>query len=127
MPKLYAHFDSMYNARKTLAELKGAGCPNAWVDLAGAFDYEYSAEMNIAGTSGAPSLSALVLTSGGRPADIEKAPLLAAATAVSGMACVEDCRDISAGLCVKFDDGTYEKVSKLIENNGGRIFKTFVE
>lgn len=114
MSKLYAHFDSMYNAKKTLSELREAGCSNVYVDLPGAFDYEYSSEIN-------------VLTSGGRAVETEKAPLLAAATAVSGMACVEDCRDISAGLFVKFDDEKYEKVSKVIENNGGRIFKTFVE
>lgn len=127
MPKLHAHFDSMYNARKTLTVLKEMGFENAYVDLAGTFDYEYSAEVNIAGTAGAPSLSALVLTSGGRLSDIDKAPLAAAATAVSGMACVEDCRDVSARLTVKFDGEDSETVSKAITANGGRIFKSFME
>jgi serine kinase of HPr protein (carbohydrate metabolism regulator) len=127
MPKLHAHFDNMLNARKALSELKEAGMSNACIDLAGVFDYEYSAEINVAGSQEAPSLSALVLTSGGNLTEIAKAPLIAAANAVSGMACVEDCRDISARLSVKLDDREYEKVSELIEKNGGRILKNFME
>lgn len=127
MLKLNAHFDNMYNARKALAALREIGCENAYVDLAGALDYEYSAEINIAGAGSAPSLSALVLTSGGRIADVEKAPLVAAATAVSGMSCVEDCRDVSAMLYARIDQKDSEKVSEAIRENGGRIFKSFME
>ena len=124
MSKMHAHFDNLFNASKTLTALKEMGVGNAYVDLAGTFDYEYSTELNAAGTSDAPSLSALVLTSGGRLVDMEKAPHN---TAVSGMACVEGCRDVSARLSVKFEEEDSERVSKVIRDNGGRIFKSFME
>ena len=124
MSKMHAHFDNMYNAGKTLAALKKMGIGNVYIDLAGAFDYEYSTELNTADTSDAPNLSALVLTSGGRLVDIDKAPH---STAVSGMACVEGCGDVSARLSVKIEDIDSERVSKVIRDNGGRIFKSFIE
>lgn len=127
MAELHAHFDNMYNARKTLGILKEMGFGKIYVDLAGTFDYEYSAEINAAGTAGAPGMSALVLTSGGRLTDPDKAPLIAASTAVSGMACVDNCRDVSARLSVKFDEDESERISKVIKENGGRIFKSFME
>lgn len=124
MPKIHAHFGKMYNASKTMAALKEMGVGNVYVDLAGTFDYEYSAELDAAGAFDAPGLSALVLTAGGRLVDVENAPHK---TAVGGMACVDGCRDVSARLSVKFDDADSEKVSKVIRDNGGRIFKSFIE
>lgn len=124
MPKMHAHFDNMYNANKTQAALKEMGVGNVYIDLAGTFDYEYSTELSAADISDAPSLSALVLTSGGRLVDTGGTPH---GTAVSGMACIEGCRDVSARLSVKFDDADSEKVSRVIRDNGGRIFKSFIE
>lgn len=117
----------MYNAQKTLGELREMGLTKACADLAGAFDYEYSAEISTTDTSDAPALSALVLSSGHRLTEIEKPPLIAAANAVSGMGCVEDCQDISARLSVEFDEKERKKVSEIIEKNEGRIFKSFIE
>ena len=124
MSKINAHFDSMVNARKAMAALKEMGENNVYVDLAGTFDYEYSMELSASGTPQAAILSALVLTSGGRIADDQKPPL---GTAISGMGCVEDCRDVSARLSVRSDGRDPEKISKVITDNGGRIFKSFME
>jgi hypothetical protein len=46
MSKIHAHFENMLEARNTLKALNSIGFDNAHLDMAGAFDYEFSSETN---------------------------------------------------------------------------------
>ena len=127
MPGIHAYFENMSDARKALDLILQSGQSKAHLDLAGAYDYEYSAEINAAGTENAPSLSALVTRSGGYLLDPVKAPLIAAGTAVSGMGHIKDSGLICTKLVAIADEEKKKEIEDIIKENGGRIFSTFIE
>lgn len=121
MQEIHAFFESMSNARKVQKLLIDSGYNSSYLDLASSFDYEFSTEINTAGTESAPNLSTLILRSGGHFFDMEKAPLISAGNSISGKSCMEDCRDISARLSIKLDGTDTEQAKNIISENGGRI------
>lgn len=127
MPRIHAHFENMSLARKALEAILQLGNTKAHLDLTGVYDYEYSAEINIAGTESAPSLSALVARGGGYQLDPEKAPLIAAGTAISGLAHTRDSDLICTKLVANAGDEKKNEIENIIKENGGRIFPTFIE
>jgi hypothetical protein len=127
MPKLHAHFENMFEARKALQALNKSGYTNVHLDLAGSFDYEYSNEISTAGTEGSTNLSGLVVKSGGNLLDPARTPSAAANPSYCGAESEECTRNISTRLCVNADEAEKEKISNIIKENGGRIFTTFIE
>lgn len=127
MPKLHAHFENMCEARNTLKALNNMGFANVHLDMAGAFDYEFSDEANIPDAQSALSLSALIMKNGDSLHDTKKAPLIAANPAAGSTCPIETGRAISTRLCVKVENEAIEDVCSIIKQNGGRIFTTYIE
>ena len=126
MPGIHAYFENMHEARKALKAMMEAGFSTVYLDMSGAYDYEYSVE--IAGSATAVScLPSLVTRSGGCMLKPNSSSLVDAATAVSSLAHTGDSRSICTKLIARVDDDKKETAASIIKQNGGRIFPTFIE
>ena len=127
MPEFHAYFENMSEAGKTLKTLKNMGFVNAHLDMAGAFDCEFSDETSTPDTQSALSLSALIMRNGESLYDTKKTPLIEANSADGSAGPVETGRAISTRLCINVQETDVENVCSIIKKNGGRIFTTFIE
>ncbi|MDP4094743.1 MAG: hypothetical protein Q8920_15470 [Bacillota bacterium] len=121
MPKIFADFARMVEARKTVEELKKMGYKDAHLDMAEKFSNEFASEINAPGTSRAVSLSALVLKSNGHIYNVGKAPLLAADPMVSGSGHFEETADLNARLRVTVDDDKLDEIREILSKAGGKL------
>jgi hypothetical protein len=120
MASLHAIFERMIDGRKAVEELKKLGC-KAHLDLVDNYLHEYSEEINFAGATNAPSLSALVLKSDGHITSIDKGPLVASSPIVSGLGSYRDMESPGTRLIVKFEEGKDEEIKSIIRNLGGSV------
>ncbi len=126
MPRINAYFENMHEAKKALKAMMEAGFSKVYLDMSGAYDYEYSVE--IAGDATDVScLPPLVTRSGGGMLKPNSSSLVDAATAVSGLAHTGDSRSVCTKLIAAVEDDKKEAATDIIKENGGRIFPTFIE
>ena len=122
MPKLSAKFDKMADASGAVKALRQLGITKAWLDASDGYSSEFAAEPTVPGTDNAPSLSGLVLRSGGYAARVDKGPLLAADPMVSGMESREDrAKNHSTRLISLIPDDQLDAAKKIIRDMGGEF------
>ncbi|MCX7921109.1 MAG: hypothetical protein N3B21_03670 [Clostridia bacterium] len=122
MRKISVGFDNMLEATKAVEALKNMGYKQAYLDITESFYDEFSEEINFAGSTNAPSLSALVLKSNGHIYNIGKASLIAADPMVSGMGSYKEIQDDAhTRLFVNVDDEKVDDVKGILRSFGGNI------
>jgi hypothetical protein len=120
MPRLTVKFEKMADAANAVKALKDLGGVNSWLDAADGYSTEFASEYSIPGADSAPSLSGLVLRSGGYAPRMTKGPLLAADPMVSGMGDRDDAaRNHSTRLVVSAPEDKLEAVRKILAELGG--------
>ena len=126
MPRIHAYFENIYEARKAFKSMVEAGLTRVYLDMSGAYDYEYSVEI-AGGSQDVFCLPSLVTKSGGCLLDPYSSSLVAAGTAISGLAHTGDSKLIRTKMVAITDDVRKETAEGIIKENGGRIFPTFIE
>ncbi|MDF2522672.1 MAG: hypothetical protein K0R31_313 [Clostridiales bacterium] len=122
MPKIEVCFKKMLDARKAVLALKEMGYKDAHLDALDNVFSEYSEEINVAGTDTGPSLSALVLNSGGRLDDVGRASLIAASPMVSGMGSFEQISEnLKVRLIVKVEDDKMDEIRNTLKEYGASV------
>jgi hypothetical protein len=122
LPGISARFEKMADASGALKMLKQMGVSYSSLDAMDDFSSEFAAEFNAAGTDNGPSLSGLVMRSGGYAERIDKSPLLAADPLVSGMETRDDCaRNHSTRLIANVPEELLEASKKIISDMGGDL------
>lgn len=120
MAKVTARFEKMVDASNAVKMLKRIGVTNTWLDAMDDFSGEFAAEFNVPGMDNAPSLSGLVLNSGGYAARADKGPLLAADPMVSGMEPREEtARNHSTRLVANVPNEQIDAVKRVISDMDG--------
>jgi hypothetical protein len=119
--KIHAYFDSMSDASKALKALIEKGYTGAHLDMSGIHDYEYSKELSVDDLGNNSGMSALVVKYGGNLLESNEVPIHVGGTSM------DDCRFICTKLIVNTDDSKKNDIEKIISDNEGRIFPSFIE
>ena len=119
--KIEGFFSGIKNANETVEKLKKAGFQKSFSDLNDHYTMQSNQSANIPGTSSAPSLSGLILSSGELTDNPREGPLAAASPMVSGMGGFEEIADINYKVIVEVDEENQEKVKQIINEMGGNI------
>ena len=119
--KIHAYFDNMCDASKALKALKEKGYKRAHLDMSGIHDYEYSRELSADTLGNNQGMSAIVARYGGNLLDTDNVPIHIGGTSI------DDCRLICTRLIVNSEDFEKNEIEKIIAENEGRIFPTFIE
>lgn len=121
MPKIFAKFERMAEAKAAVDKLRSMGFKGAYMDMSDKMLDEYSEELNPPGTEIGTSLSALVMNSTGVPHDASIAPLLAASPMVSGIGTFREIADQNSQLCVIAEEEKIEEIKQILRLLGGKI------
>lgn len=121
--RIAGYFDSLKNANKAIDELRKAGYEKAFLDLKDETMKDKNTITNLPGTQMNTSLSDLVLESGNRGIDIDKAPLSAADPLVSGIAGFKEITDLSHKIVVEVKKNSADDAKSIIEKMGGSLEK----
>lgn len=121
--KIEGYFPSIKEANEAIKQLQKAGHKTSYLDLKDEYEESRNININLAGTETAPSLSNLVLGSGGTVLeDRSKAPAAAADPMVSGMANMEEITDINSKIVVELDNKSNSRdVERIIKEMGGTL------
>ncbi|SDK36691.1 hypothetical protein [Natronincola ferrireducens] len=119
--KIAGYFNSLKIANEAIEALHRVGFKNATLDLKDNTVGDGNYITNLPGTEMSTSLSNLILESGDRGIDIDKAPLSAANPMVSGMAGFDEIADYGHKIVVDADDEDEEEIKALITKFGGEL------
>ncbi|TDT52078.1 hypothetical protein [Fonticella tunisiensis] len=118
--KVEGFFRNIKNANEAVKKLNSEGFKNAYVDLNDDNINERNLQTNLPGSTNSPSLSNLVLRSGG-VSEEDVSPIAAASPMVSGMGGFEEITDINCKVVVETDSNEEKRVRDIISSMGGHF------
>lgn len=115
------YFGEISAANDAVRELKNAGFSGAFVDINDHYIGNKNIKTNVPGTSTAPSLSQLVLSSGSTSLNEGNSPLAAASPMVSGMGSFDDIASINYVVSVDTNNENSQQARDILKSNGGYL------
>ncbi|MFZ5987048.1 MAG: hypothetical protein ACOYWZ_07975 [Bacillota bacterium] len=119
--KIEGYFGNIKTANEAVSKIKSLGLNNAVVDINDHYVDDRNVVTNLPGTETSVSNSGLVLESDDITFNMAKAPLEGASPMVSGIGNFEEIADVKCKVIVEADDGSAERVEKIIKSMGGEL------
>lgn len=117
--KIRAYFGDMDKANEAINKLQNSGFNNSFFDANDHHLINTNVQTNLTSTSGATSLSDLVLHSARGGANEVSSPLEATSPMASGFGNFEEITDMNFTVTVDVNDKDFNKAKKIIKNMGG--------